>query len=58
MAINRVVSEAMNTPQMVQRLDADGSEPAERMTPEQLRAELTRNYVEFVEQVKELGLKF
>jgi tripartite-type tricarboxylate transporter receptor subunit TctC len=57
-AINRVVSEAMNTPQMVQRLDADGSEPVERMTPEQLKAELSRNYVELVEQVKELGLKF
>jgi tripartite-type tricarboxylate transporter receptor subunit TctC len=57
-AINRVVIEGMNTPQMVQRLDADGSEPAERMTPEQLKAELTRSYAEFVQQVKDLGLKF
>jgi tripartite-type tricarboxylate transporter receptor subunit TctC len=58
LAINRVVSEDMNTPQMVKRLEADGSEPAERMTPEQLKAELTRKYAEFVRQVKELGLKF
>ncbi len=57
-AINRVVTESMNAPQMVQRLAADGSEPAERATPEQLRAELTGNYAEFVRQVKELGLKF
>ena len=58
LAINRVASEGMNTPQMVQRLDADGSEPAERMTPEQLKADLTRNYLELVQQVKELGIKF
>ncbi len=58
LAINRVVSEGMHTPQMVQRLAADGSEPAERMTPEQLKAGLTRDYVELERQVKELGLKF
>jgi tripartite-type tricarboxylate transporter receptor subunit TctC len=58
LAINRVVSEGMNTPQMVQRLAADGSEPAERATPEQLRAELTNHYAEYVGQVKALGLKF
>ena len=58
LAINHVVSEGMHTPQMVQRLAADGSEPAERMTPEQLKAELARNYVELERQVKELGLKF
>lgn len=57
-AINRVVSDGMHTPQMVQKLATDGSEPAERMTPEQLRADLTRNYVELEKQVKELGLKF
>ena len=58
LAINRVVSEGIHTPQMVQRLAADGSEPAERMTPEQLKASLTREYVELERQVKELGLKF
>lgn len=58
LAINRVVSEGMHTPQMVQKLAADGSEPAERMTPEQLKAELAQYYVELERQVKELGLKF
>jgi tripartite-type tricarboxylate transporter receptor subunit TctC len=58
LAINRVVSDGMHTPQMVQKLAADGSEPAERMTPELLKAELGRNYVELERQVKELGLKF
>jgi tripartite-type tricarboxylate transporter receptor subunit TctC len=58
LAINRVVTEGMNTPQVVQKLAADGSEPAERMTPEQLKAELAQHYVELERQVKELGLKF
>ena len=58
LAINRVVSEGMHTPQMVQKLAADGSEPAERVTPEQLKVNLAREYVELERQVKELGLKF
>lgn len=58
LAINRVLSEAMHTPQMVQKLATDGSEPAERMTPEQLKTELAQYYVELERQVKELGLKF
>ena len=58
LAINRVVSESMNTPQMVKRLAADGSEPAARATPEQLKTDLSSHYAEYVRQVKELGLKF
>jgi tripartite-type tricarboxylate transporter receptor subunit TctC len=58
LAINRVVSEAMHAPQMVQKLATDGSEPAERMTPAQLKAELVQHYAELERQVKELGLKF
>lgn len=57
-AINRVVSDGMHAPQMAQKLAVDGSEPAERMTPEQLKADLARHYVELVKQVKELDLKF
>jgi tripartite-type tricarboxylate transporter receptor subunit TctC len=58
LGLNRVVSDGMHTPQMVQKLAADGSEPADRITPEQLKAELTGHYVEIEKQVKELGLKF
>ena len=57
-AMNRVVSDGMHAPAMVQKLAADGSEPAERMTPEQLSTDLARSYVELVKQVKELDLKF
>ena len=56
-AINRLVGEAMHTPEMIKRLAADGSEPNVRMTPEQYRAAMTREYAEIEEQVKELDLK-
>lgn len=58
LALNTVVSDGMHTPQMVQKLTADGSEPAERMSAEKLKAELTAYAVEIDKQVKELGLKF
>jgi tripartite-type tricarboxylate transporter receptor subunit TctC len=57
-AINRVVSDGMHSPQMVQRLAAEGSEPAERMTPAELKAIIAREYVEVERTVKQLGLKF
>ena len=56
-AINRVVSDGMHSPQMAQRLEADGSQPAERMTPEQLKATIAREYVELEQQVKQLNIK-
>ena len=47
----------MHSPQMVQRLLADGSQPAERMTPEAFKAALARDYVEVEQQVKRLNIK-
>jgi hypothetical protein len=41
----------------VQRLQVDGAEPAERMTPEQLKATMAREYVEIEQQVKRLNIK-
>ncbi len=58
LAINRVVSDGMHSPQLVKRLTADGSEPADAQTPEALKAELARYYIDLQRQVKELGLKF
>jgi tripartite-type tricarboxylate transporter receptor subunit TctC len=55
-AINRVVSDGMHAPQMKKRLEADGSEPAPRMTPAQLRTTLASEYVELQKQVKDLNL--
>jgi tripartite-type tricarboxylate transporter receptor subunit TctC len=56
-AINRVIGDGMHTPQMTQRLQADGSQPAERMTPEQLKATIAREYAEIEQQVKQLNIK-
>jgi tripartite-type tricarboxylate transporter receptor subunit TctC len=56
-AINRVVSDGMHAPQMRQKLEADGSQPAERMTPEQLKAAITRELAEVEQQVKALNIK-
>jgi tripartite-type tricarboxylate transporter receptor subunit TctC len=55
-AIHRVVNDGMRTPQVVQRLAADGSEPAERMTRAELKAVLAREYAELERSVKELNL--
>jgi len=57
-AIHRVVTEGINAPSVVQKLTTDGSEPADRMTPAQLRQDLARIYVDLDQQVKELGIKF
>ena len=57
LAINRVVAYGMHSPQMKQRLEADGSQPAERMTPDQLKAAIMRDYVEIEQQVKQVNLK-
>jgi tripartite-type tricarboxylate transporter receptor subunit TctC len=56
-AINRVVSDGMHSPQMTQRLEADGSQPAERMTPAQLKATMAREYAEIEQQVRQLDIK-
>ncbi len=57
LAINRVVTEGMNTPQMVQKLAADGSEPGERMTSDEFKAQFAKDYVEAEKMVRELSLK-
>lgn len=56
-AINHTVSGGMHTPQMSQRLAADGSQPAERMSPEELKATMVREYAEIEQQIKRLNLK-
>ena len=56
-AINRLVTEGMNAPQMVERLALEGTEPAERMNPQELRATLAREYEEIERSVIALGQK-
>ena len=56
-ALNKVINDGMHSPQMTQRLANEGSEPADRMTPAELRTTLAREYVEVERTVKDLGLK-
>ena len=57
-SLNRVVAEGITAPKVVERLAHDGTEPAERLTSQQLRADLERINVQFTQQVQELGIKF
>jgi tripartite-type tricarboxylate transporter receptor subunit TctC len=57
-ALNRVVGEGMNSPAMAQRLIADGSHAAERMSADEFRKVLAKDYVETERQVKNLNMKF
>jgi len=56
--INRIVSDGMHSPQMAQKLAADGAQPGERATPDEIRAQLVKEYAELEKQVKELKLTF
>ena len=56
-ALNKVVYDGMHSPEMVKRLANEGSEPAERMTPAELKAEVARDYVEVEKAVKAMNLK-
>jgi tripartite-type tricarboxylate transporter receptor subunit TctC len=55
--MNRLVGDFINSPQMAQKLTAEGSQPAERMTPEELKAVFAREYEEVERQVKQLKVK-
>ena len=56
-AINRVVLEGMHSPQMAHRLAADGSQPGDRLSPDELKAQFAKDYIEVEKQVKQLNIK-
>jgi tripartite-type tricarboxylate transporter receptor subunit TctC len=57
LAINKIVSDGMNSSQMAQKLLADGSQPGERMTPSELKKTILIEYAEIEQQVKNLSVK-
>jgi len=57
-AINRVVSEGMNAPEVEKRLIASGSEAVDPVAPKELKASVAREYAEIQQTVKQLGLTF
>ena len=56
-ALNRLVVDFMHSAQMAQKLAAEGSQPGERMTPEELKSFFAREYEEVERQVKQLKVK-
>ena len=57
-AMNRVVGDFMNSPQMAQKLAAEGSQPGERMTPAEYKTLFfVREYDEVERQVGQLKVK-
>ena len=47
----------MHSPQMAQKLAADGSQPGERLSPDELKAQFAKDYAEVEKQVKQLNIK-
>lgn len=56
-ALNRVISAGLNTPEMVKRLAADGTEPAAPASPEEFRAHMLREYEQVEKFAKQLSGK-
>lgn len=56
-ALHRAVGEFVHSAAMTQRLVADGSQPGERMTPDEFKTFLAREYEEVERQVKNLNVK-
>jgi tripartite-type tricarboxylate transporter receptor subunit TctC len=55
--VNEVMLEGIHSPFMAQRLAAEGSQPAQRMSPDELRAELARDYQEIERELRRLDVK-
>jgi tripartite-type tricarboxylate transporter receptor subunit TctC len=55
MAINQAVGEGMHAPHMAQRLAVEGSEPAERLTPAELKKTIAREYAEVERTLKTMA---
>jgi tripartite-type tricarboxylate transporter receptor subunit TctC len=56
-AVNRLVADFMHTPAMAQKLAAEGSQPGERMTPDEFKTFWLKEYDEVERQVKQLKVK-
>ena len=57
LALNRIVGDFMNSPQMSQKLIAEGSQSAERRTLAELKAGFLRDYEELERQIGQIKVK-
>lgn len=55
--LNSAVSAGLNTPEVIKRLAADGSEAAPPASPAEFRAKMLREYSQVEKQVKELKIQ-
>lgn len=55
--LNSVIAAGLNTPAMVKRFAADGTEPVPPATPVEFRAMMEREYAQVEKQVKGMSLK-
>jgi tripartite-type tricarboxylate transporter receptor subunit TctC len=58
LALNKVVSDGMNSAEYTKRLQAVGSDSADWISPADLKKEVTKEYAELEAAIKELGIKF
>jgi tripartite-type tricarboxylate transporter receptor subunit TctC len=58
LALNKVISDGMNSDEYTKRLQAVGSDSADWISPSDLKKEVAQEYVEIEKAIKELGIKF
>ena len=56
-ALNKVVSDGLNSPEYTKRLQAVGSDSADPVSPDELKKQVAKDYAELEKAIKELGLK-
>jgi len=56
-ALNQIVSAGLRTPEAIKRLAAEGTEPAERMSPDEFRRLIAEEYVQLDQLLKKIDFK-
>ena len=57
LAINKLVSDKMRSPEVTRRLAGEGTEPADYLTPDDFRAQIAKEYLKIEKLVTQLNLK-
>lgn len=55
--LNQIVSDGLRTPEAIRRLAAEGTEPAERMSPDEFRRMIAEEYVQIERLLKRINFK-
>ena len=57
LAMNQVVSAGLRAPDAMKRLAAEGTEPAERMSPDEFKRMIADDYLQLEQLVRKLDLR-